>query len=82
MSEEVPPVLLHLKRGDKQTFCIAMIVRSKDGKTYAEPYITPQEPAFSHLGRLELDGRLLELLPDVGAGQPIHIYRGIVTLPI
>ena len=52
-----------------------------DGRMYAEPYILPQEPAFAHLRTIELEGRLVELLPDGGGGKPIHVYHALVVLP-
>jgi hypothetical protein len=81
MLEETPQLLLHLKSDDKQTYCIANLVRGDDGLMYAEPYLVPEDSIFARLGRIALDARALELLPDGGAGKPIYIYRGTVTVP-
>ena len=80
MPEEIAPVLLHVKSGDRHTFVIAKIIRGGDGRLHADPFVVPQETAFAHLGKPELDARFLELLPDGGGGKPIHLYHGIVTI--
>lgn len=79
--EAVWPVLIHIKSGDAHSFCIATIVRGPDGELYGDPFVKPQGETFARLGKIKLEARFLELLPDSGAGKPIHIYHGVVTIP-
>jgi hypothetical protein len=78
--QEVPPVLLHVKNGNKQSYCIAKLTRDKRGTLAAEPFVKPQDPVFASLGVVILNGRFLELLRDSGGGKPLYIYKGIISI--
>lgn len=76
--EEPTHILLRIKVGEKQTFCIASFIREEDGRAYAKP---SQETAFAHFGKITLDARRLELCPNSGGGIPIYLYHELVESP-